>query len=153
MFVHPLVGRVGSPVTCARFACVCLLCLCLLCLRVPALPVPVPVPVPVCVPVPDLPVPVPVPDLPVPVPALPVRVHVYFVYVVCAQYGSCWNQAPELAIQQGNLKLHMNRYGDAYCNTLTLTRTLTRHQLKSRIVSTRLSSLSPGLLYIAPHLD
>ena len=120
MFVAPLVDRVGSPVTCARFACLCLLCLCLLCLRVPA---------------------------------LPVRVHVYFVYVVCAQYGSCWNQAPELAIQQGNLKLHMNRYGDAYCNTLTLTRTLTRHQLKSRIVSTRLSSLSPGLLYIAPHLD
>ena len=24
-------------------------------------------------------------------------------------YGYCWNQAPELAIQQGNLKLHMNR--------------------------------------------
>jgi hypothetical protein len=142
MFVAPRVDRVGSPVTCARFACLCLLCLCLLCLPVPALPVRVRVPVPV-----------PVPDLPVCVPALPVRVHVYFVYVVCAQYGSCWNQAPELAIQQGNLKLHMNRYGDAYCNTLTLTRTLTRHQLKSRIVSTRLSSLSPGLLYIAPHLD
>ena len=24
-------------------------------------------------------------------------------------YGACWNQAPELAIQQGDLKLHMNR--------------------------------------------
>ena len=24
-------------------------------------------------------------------------------------YGYCWTQAPELAIQQGNLKLHMNR--------------------------------------------